>query len=157
MLRNALKSIEFVVREFITGSTKTSIWTHYNNGSRNYCGNVLPDGLVKNQRLDTPLLTPTTKGGIGIFSDTTDDVPITPAEIVEKGVITEEQLTYIRDTCFKLFALGQRVAEKRGLLLVDTKYEFGFDDNGVITLIDEVHACDSSRGNEHIRLQSSRF
>lgn len=137
--------IEFVVRGFITGSTKTSIWTHYNNGSRNYCGNVLPDGLVKNQRLDTPLLTPTTKGGIGIFSDTTDDVPITPAEIVVKGVITEEQLNYIRDTCFKLFALGQRVAEKRGLLLVDTKYEFGFDDRGVITLIDEVHTCDSSR------------
>jgi phosphoribosylaminoimidazole-succinocarboxamide synthase len=137
--------IEFVVRGFITGSTKTSIWTHYNNGSRNYCGNELPDDLVKNQRLNTPLLTPTTKGGIGIFSDTTDDVPITPDEIVKKGVITEEQLNYIRDTCFKLFSLGQRVAEKRGLLLVDTKYEFGFDEQGVITLIDEVHTCDSSR------------
>ena len=84
--------IEFVVRGYITGSTKTSIWTHYKNGSRNYCGNELPEGLVKNQRLETPLLTPTTKGGIGIFSDTTDDVPITPDEIVERGVITRDQL-----------------------------------------------------------------
>ena len=137
--------IEFVVRGFITGSTKTSIWTHYNNGSRNYCGNPLPEGLVKHQRLETPLLTPTTKGGIGIFSDSKDDVPINVDEIVERGVITREQLEYIRETCFKLFALGQKVAEKRGLILVDTKYEFGFDDQGVITLIDEVHTCDSSR------------
>ena len=137
--------IEFVVRGYITGSTKTSIWTHYKNGSRNYCGNELPEGLVKNQRLETPLLTPTTKGGIGIFSDTTDDVPITPDEIVERGVITRDQLNYLRETCFKLFELGQQVSSKRGLILVDTKYEFGFDENGNITLIDEVHTCDSSR------------
>jgi len=137
--------IEFVVRGYITGSTKTSIWTHYNNGCRNYCGNVLPEGLVKNQRVETPLLTPTTKGGIGIFSDTTDDVPITPEEIIERGVITREQLNYIRETCFRLFELGQKVSAKRGLILVDTKYEFGFDQEGTITLIDEVHTCDSSR------------
>ena len=137
--------IEFVVRGYITGSTKTSIWTHYKNGSRNYCGNELPEGLVKNQRLETPLLTPTTKGGIGIFSDTADDVPITPDEIVERGVITREQLNYLRETCFKLFELGQQVSSKRGLILVDTKYEFGFDEDGNITLIDEVHTCDSSR------------
>lgn len=137
--------IEFVVRGYITGSTKTSIWTHYKNGSRNYCGNELPEGLVKNQRLETPLLTPTTKGGIGIFSDTTDDVPITPDEIVERGVITRDQLNYLRETCFKLFELGQQVSSKRGLILVDTKYEFGFDEDGNITLIDEVHTCDSSR------------
>lgn len=137
--------IEFVVRGYITGSTKTSIWTHYKNGSRNYCGNELPEGLVKNQRLEVPLLTPTTKGGIGIFSDTTDDVPITPDEIVEKGVVTREQLDYLRETCFKLFELGQKVSAKRGLILVDTKYEFGFDEDGNITLIDEVHTCDSSR------------
>jgi phosphoribosylaminoimidazole-succinocarboxamide synthase len=137
--------IEFVVRGYITGSTKTSIWTHYKNGSRNYCGNELPEGLDKNQRLETPLLTPTTKGGIGIFSDTTDDVPITPDEIVERGVITRDQLNYLRETCFKLFELGQQVSSKRGLILVDTKYEFGFDEDGNITLIDEVHTCDSSR------------
>ena len=137
--------IEFVVRGYITGSTKTSIWTHYKNGSRNYCGNELPEGLVKNQRLEVPLLTPTTKGGIGIFSDTTDDVPITPDEIVEKAVVTREQLDFLRETCFKLFELGQKVSAKRGLILVDTKYEFGFDEDGNITLIDEVHTCDSSR------------
>ena len=102
-------------------------------------------GLVKNQRLETPLLTPTTKGGIGIFSDTTDDVPITPDEIVERGVITRDQLDYLRETCFKLFELGQQVSSKRGLITVDTKYEFGFDEDGNIRLIDEVHTCDSSR------------
>ena len=137
--------IEFVVRGYITGSTKTSLWTHYNNGCRNYCGNELVDGLVKNQRLDTPLLTPTTKGGIGIFKDNIDDVPITLDEIINKSILTNEQLEYISKKCFELFEFGTNEAEKRDLILVDTKYEFGFDSDGNITLIDEVHTCDSSR------------
>ena len=137
--------IEFVVRGYITGSTKTSLWTHYNNGSRNYCGNELPDGLIKNQKLAKPLLTPTTKGGIGIFKENPDDVPISLPDILEKNILTREQLEYISKKCFELFEFGSKVAAKNDLILVDTKYEFGFDADGNITLIDEVHTCDSSR------------
>ena len=137
--------IEFVVRGYITGNTKTSLWTHYKNGSRNYSGNILPEGLVQHQKLSEPILTPTTKGGIGIFADSTDDVPITMEDIVSKNILTQEQLDYIKSKCLELFNLGTEVSASRDLILVDTKYEFGFDKHGQITLIDEVHTYDSSR------------
>ena len=129
--------IEVVVRGFITGSTRTSLWTHYKSGVRNYCGIEFPDGLTKHQRLDHPVITPTTKGEV--------DEPISAEDIVKQGLATQEQWDYMADTAMKIFTYGQELAESRGLLLVDTKYEFGLDKDGNILLIDEVHTCDSSR------------
>jgi len=129
--------IEMVIRSYMTGSTKTSLWTHYNNGSREYTGNKLREGYTKNEKLDETIITPTTKG--------VEDVPITGTEIVKRGIVTQEQWDYICTTTRKVFEYGQKVADERGLILVDTKYEFGFDENGDILLIDEVHTCDSSR------------
>ena len=130
--------IEVVVRGYITGNTETSLWTHYKNGSRNYCGVVFPDGLVKNQRkLDAPVVTPTTKDE--------NDRPITPEEIVSGGFMTQEEMDYVFKKALELYNYGSEYAENRGLLLVDTKYEFGLDNDNNIILIDEVHTCDSSR------------
>ena len=129
--------IEVVVRGYITGNTETSLWTHYKNGSRNYCGVVFPDGLVKNQKLEYPVVTPTTKDE--------NDRPITPEEIVSGGFMTQEQMDYVFGKALELYNFGYKYAESKGLLLVDTKYEFGLDMNNNIILIDEVHTCDSSR------------
>ena len=131
--------IEVVIRAYITGSTKTSLWTHYKNGSRSYCGIEFPDGLVKNQRLDEPVITPTTKGDY-------EDVPISADEIVSQHYMTEEQRDKVFKMAMDVFKLGQKYADSRGLILVDTKYEFGVScDTGEVVLIDEVHTCDSSR------------
>uniref|UniRef100_A0A7S2YVU4 Phosphoribosylaminoimidazole-succinocarboxamide synthase, chloroplastic n=1 Tax=Chloropicon laureae TaxID=464258 RepID=A0A7S2YVU4_9CHLO len=130
--------VEFVVRGYLTGSTGTSIWTNYSKGVRSYCGNDLPDGLVKNDKLERNIVTPTTKAESG-------DVPITPQEIVEQGLMTQEEWNYASGKALALFTFGQEVALKNGLLLVDTKYEFGVDDDGNILLIDEIHTPDSSR------------
>lgn len=130
--------VEFVMRGYITGSTSTSLWTVYQNGDRNYCGNDLPDGLVKNQKLEQNLITPTTK-------DDVHDRPISPGEIVSEGRMTQEDWDYASQKAFELFAFGQETARKHGLILADTKYEMGKDENGVITLIDEIHTPDSSR------------
>lgn len=129
--------IEFVVRGYITGSTSTSLWTHYNKGERTYCGISFPDGLLKNQRLDTPVLTPTTKDE--------HDEPLSCEDIVSRGILSQEDLDFIKGKAMELFTYGQQVSEERGLILVDTKYEFGRDSDGNIILIDEVHTCDSSR------------
>ena len=129
--------IEFVVRGYITGSTSTSLWTHYNRGERTYCGISFPDGLRKNQRLDTPVLTPTTKDE--------HDEPLSCEDIVSRGILSQEDLDFIKGKAMELFTYGQQVSEERGLILVDTKYEFGRDSDGNIILIDEVHTCDSSR------------
>jgi phosphoribosylaminoimidazole-succinocarboxamide synthase len=130
--------VEFVVRGYITGSTSTSLWKNYAAGVRNYCGIDFPDGLVKNQRLARNVLTPTTKDDAG-------DRPISPADVVKEGLMTQHEW----DTCAKaallLFEFGQTVADEHGLVLVDTKYEFGRDENGIIRVIDEVHTPDSSR------------
>eukprot|EP00249_Psilotum_nudum_P017207 c26209_g1_i3 orf=269-1420(-) len=130
--------VEFVVRGYMTGSTATSLWTVYNKGVRNYCGNILPDGLVKSQRLGANILTPTTKA-----SD--HDVPISPEEIVSKGLMSKADFDEVHSKALALFAFGQHVASKHGLLLVDTKYEFGKAMDGSILLVDEVHTPDSSR------------
>lgn len=130
--------VEFVVRGFVTGSTETSLWTVYKNGVRYYCGNVLPNGLVKNQKLTANILTPTTKAE-------DHDVPVTPDEIIERGLMTQDEFDEAREKALSLFEYGQRVALEHGLILVDTKYEFGKSSDGSILLIDEVHTPDSSR------------
>ena len=130
--------IEFVVRGFITGSTSTSLWTVYNNGDREYCGNLLPEGLNKNQKLDENMITPTTK-------EEDHDRPIAPNEIVSEGWMTQKDWDYCSNKAMELFEFGQRTALKNGLILVDTKYEMGKDIDGNIVLIDEIHTPDSSR------------
>ena len=130
--------IEFVVRGFITGSTSTSLWTVYNNGDREYCGNLLPEGLKKNQKLEKNMITPTTK-------EEDHDRPIAPNEIVSEGWMTQKDWDYCGSKAMELFEFGQTTALKNGLILVDTKYEMGKDIDGNIVLIDEIHTPDSSR------------
>jgi phosphoribosylaminoimidazole-succinocarboxamide synthase len=130
--------IEFVVRGYMTGSTDTSIWTQYKNGVRNYCGHALPEGMKKNERLAKNIVTPTTK-------EKEHDRPITAEEIVAEGWMTAEQWEFTSAKALELFVFGQRLAAERGLILVDTKYEFGVSSDGEILLIDEIHTPDSSR------------
>jgi len=130
--------VEFVIRGYITGVTGTSAWTAYEKGERMFCGNVLPEGLKKNQKFDKPIITPTTK------SDEHDE-KISAQEVVKQGLMTGEQWNFVADKTMKLFLRGQEIAAKNGLILVDTKYEFGYDSEGNIFLIDEIHTPDSSR------------
>ncbi|MEM9243574.1 MAG: phosphoribosylaminoimidazolesuccinocarboxamide synthase [Pseudomonadota bacterium] len=130
--------IEIIVRGYITGSTNTSLWTHYQQGERCYCGNSLPDGLQKNQRLPENIITPTTKSSDG-------DVPISGKDIVAQQYLTANEWQYIQEKALALFQYGQTLVAQHGLILVDTKYEFGKDEHGNIVLIDELHTPDSSR------------
>jgi phosphoribosylaminoimidazole-succinocarboxamide synthase len=130
--------IEFVVRGYLTGSTDTAIWTKYQHGERAFGGQVLPEGMRKNERLPQALVTPTTK-------EASHDRPISPEEIVAEGWLTAAEWKFASTKALELFAFGQKVTEERGLILVDTKYEFGVAENGEILLIDEVHTPDSSR------------
>ena len=135
--RLTMLKVEIIVRGYLTGSTETSAWVNYRNGVRNFCGNALPEGMVKNQPFQAALITPTTKGE--------KDELIDPAGIVERGLATAAQWEEIADRALALFAEGQRIAAEKGLILVDTKYEMGVDAEGRITLADEVHTPDSSR------------
>jgi formyltetrahydrofolate-dependent phosphoribosylglycinamide formyltransferase/phosphoribosylaminoimidazole-succinocarboxamide synthase len=128
--------LEIVVRGYITGNTDTSVWTLYQNGLREYCGNVLPDGLVKNQKLPEIIVTPTTKDK--------DDIPISPQEIINQNILNPSEWKFIKDIAIQLFTAGQQIANEHGLILADTKYEFGKYMNNII-LIDEIHTSDSSR------------
>lgn len=130
--------IEFVVRGYMTGSTDTSIWTKYKAGARSYCGHNLPEGMKKNEPLLKNIVTPTTK-------EIAHDRPITAEEIVAEGWLTAEQWEFTSAKALELFAFGQKIAAERGLILVDTKYEFGVASDGEILLIDEIHTPDSSR------------
>lgn len=130
--------IEFIVRAYATGSTNTSLWTHYANGEREYCGHKLPEGLVKNQALPKALLTPTTKEAV-------HDQPLSAADVVAQNFMTQEDWNYVSDIAMRLFEFGSEVAAKQGLILVDTKYEFGKDSDGNILIVDELHTPDSSR------------
>jgi phosphoribosylaminoimidazole-succinocarboxamide synthase len=135
--------IEFVVRGFMTGSTDTSIWTQYQKGIRNYCGHALPEGMKKNESLPKNIVTPTTK-------EKEHDRPITADEVVSEGWLTKDQWDFCSTKALELFAFGQKLAAERGLILVDTKYEFGVLSmgeilEGEILLIDEIHTPDSSR------------
>ena len=130
--------IEIVVRGYITGSTNTALWTVYESGQRRYCGNDLSEGMVKNQKLPTNILTPTTK-------EHDHDRPISPDEIVSENWMTADDWEQCSSIALELFAFGQAKAAERGLILVDTKYEMGRDEDGQITLVDEIHTSDSSR------------
>jgi len=130
--------VEFIVRAYVTGTTSTSLWTHYEKGEREYCGYKLPDGLVKNQPLPKPILTPTTK-------ETTHDSPLSAQDILKQKLMRKQDWEYVSKIALQLFNFGSQLAAKRGLILVDTKYEFGEDKNGNILLVDELHTPDSSR------------
>lgn len=130
--------IEFVVRGYLTGSTDTAIWTKYSAGERDFAGITLPEGMRKNQQLPRNLITPTTK-------ESTHDRPITPNEIVREGWLTASEWEFASSKSLALFAFGQQRAAQHGLILVDTKYEFGVTPEGEILLIDEIHTPDSSR------------
>jgi len=130
--------IEFVVRGYLTGSTDTSIWTQYVKGLRSVGEYELPDGMKKNEKLSENMITPTTK-------EKEHDRPITAAEIVVEGWLTAGEWEIASAKALELFAFGQEVAAERGLILVDTKYEFGVSSDGEILLIDEIHTPDSSR------------
>lgn len=132
--------VEMVVRGYITGVTSTSVWRHYEKGVRNFCGNDLPDGLKKNQKFDAPILTPSTKAEHGEH-----DESVSREEILRRGVITAEQFDEMADMAMKLYQRGVEICAKQGIILVDTKYEFGVDPDGSIVLIDEIHTPDSSR------------
>jgi len=129
---------EMVVRGYLTGSTDTSAWVNYQQGIRDFCGNKLPDGMVKNQKFSEPILTPTTK-----FEH--HDRNISKNDILAEHFATIEEWNFIAEKALALFKFGQEVAAKNGLILVDTKYEFGADEQGQILLIDEIHTPDSSR------------
>jgi phosphoribosylaminoimidazole-succinocarboxamide synthase len=129
--------VEIVVRAYLTGSTATSAWVNYSKGVRNFCGNQLPEGMVKNQKFAHPIITPTTKAA--------EDELIDPGGIVARGFATKEQWNDITEKAFALFRRGQEVVANRGLILVDTKYEMGYDEQGSLTIADEVHTPDSSR------------
>ena len=132
--------VEMVVRDYITGSTETSIWPMYERGERILYGIQFPEGLVKNQKLPETILTPTTKAEQGDH-----DAPITPEGIVERGLLSQGQWDELARLSLAIFARGSEIAARNGLILVDTKYEFGLDEEGRITLADEVHTPDSSR------------
>lgn len=126
--------VEMIIRSILTGSA----WRDYKNGVREICGVKLPDGMRENQRFEQPIITPTTKAEEG------HDLNISKEEIIKQGIISKEDYNIIEDYTRKIFARGQEIAAKHGLILVDTKYEFGKRD-GKVYLIDEIHTPDSSR------------
>ncbi|KKS24466.1 MAG: Phosphoribosylaminoimidazole-succinocarboxamide synthase [Candidatus Nomurabacteria bacterium GW2011_GWC2_41_8] len=134
----AVLPVEMVVRGYITGVTGTALWILYQKGQRDFGDFVLPDGMKKNQKLDQPVLTPTTK-----FE--AHDRPLTSKIILEEKIMVPEVWQKVSEITLKLFARGQELALERGLILVDTKYEFGLNEDGEVMLIDEIHTPDSSR------------
>jgi phosphoribosylaminoimidazole-succinocarboxamide synthase len=132
--------VEMIVRGYLTGSTSTSIWVHYQNGARSFCGHALPEGLKFNQRLPEVLLTPSTKAAHGDH-----DVSASREEILKLTGMPASDFDQAARMALELFAFGQKVCADRGLILVDTKYEFGKTKDGRIVLIDEIHTPDSSR------------
>jgi len=130
--------IEFVVRGYITGTTNTSLWSHYQRGERDYCGHVFPEGLKKNQKLAPAVITPTTKDAI-------HDKLIHPEEIIDQKLMTAEEWGIASTAALRLYQFGVETAAQHGLILVDTKYEMGRDKEGNIVLVDELHTPDSSR------------
>lgn len=131
--------VEFIIRQYMTGSTDTSVWKNYEKGVRKYCGINLPEGMSKNDRFPEAIITPTTK------PETGHDELISPEEIVKQGLMTQEEWDEVSEYALKIFQRGQEIAGQRGLLLVDTKFEFGRDAEGNILLVDEVLTPDSSR------------
>ncbi len=132
--------VEIVVRGYLAGTTGTSILTLYKAGQREMYGFQFPEGMRANEQLPTPIITPTTKE-----FDGGHDAPLTAAQILERGLLSPEQWREISAYALALFARGQEIARARGLILADTKYEFGLDGDGRIVLADEIHTPDSSR------------
>lgn len=132
--------VEMVVRAYLTGSTSTSIWVHYERGARVFCGHPLPEGMKKHQRLPEPILTPSTKAAHGDH-----DVSASRDDILELTGMPAEEFDTAARMAMSLFAFGQKTCAERGLILVDTKYEFGKTKDGKIVIIDEIHTPDSSR------------
>lgn len=126
--------VEMIIRSILTGSA----WREYKKGCREICGVKLPDGMIENQRFPEPIITPTTKADKG------HDLNISKEEIIAQGLMNEEDYEIVEDYTHRLFTRGQEIASSRGLILVDTKYEFGKRD-GKVYLIDEIHTPDSSR------------
>jgi phosphoribosylaminoimidazole-succinocarboxamide synthase len=135
-----LLPVEIVVRAYLTGVTPTSIWYQYERGNRVFCGYQLPDGLKKNHRLPEPIITPSTKAPKGAR-----DESISKGEVLNRSLVDPRQLEHIYEISLALFKKGSDVVSRGGLILVDTKYEFGIDSDGEINLIDEAHTPDSSR------------
>jgi len=127
--------VEMVIRGYLTGHA----WREYRAGKRILCGVAMPEGMVENQKFNEPLLTPTTKADVG------HDEDISREEILSQGIVSEEDYLHLEKYTRELFERGTEIAKERGLILVDTKYEFGKDSEGNITLIDEIHTPDSSR------------
>lgn len=138
--RVTILPVEVVVRGYLAGTTSTSILTQYKSGARQMYGHTLPDGLRDHQALPQAIITPTSKA-----FDGGHDEPLTADEIVRTGLLTKSQWDEVSETALALFARGQKIAAERGLILVDTKYEFGTDAEGRILLADEIHTPDSSR------------
>jgi phosphoribosylaminoimidazole-succinocarboxamide synthase len=132
--------VELVMRSYLTGVTSTSIWRAYERGDRRFCGHALPDGMIKNQPLPKPLLTPTSKADKGDH-----DVSMSREELIASGAVTARDFDRAAEIAAALFAFGQARAAERGLILVDTKYEMGRAPSGEIVVIDEIHTPDSSR------------
>ena len=138
--RLTIMPVEIVVRDYLAGTTGTSIWPMYKAGKRKMYGIRFPEGMRENQKLPQTIITPTTKA-----FDAGHDEPLSAAEIVERNVLTRAQWDRLSHYALALFARGREMAAKRGLILVDTKYEFGLDEGGNIILADEIHTPDSSR------------
>ena len=128
--------IEMVVRGYLSGHS----YRLYNSGHRNLCGNILPEKMKENDKFKSPIITPATKAEKGLH-----DEDISPKSIIEQNIINKDDYEYLHEKSLELFKRGSDLASKNGLILVDTKYEFGYNSNGVITLIDEIHTPDSSR------------
>lgn len=128
--------VEMVIRGYLSGHA----WREYKAGSRTLCGVTLPEGLKENDKLPQPIITPTTKEDLG-----SHDEDISREGILSRGIVGEQDYADLEEYTYRLFQRGTEIAASRGLILVDTKYEFGKDVNGVITLIDEIHTPDSSR------------
>jgi phosphoribosylaminoimidazole-succinocarboxamide synthase len=138
--RLTILPVEIVVRDYLAGTTGTSILSLYKAGLREMYGIRLAEGMRDNERLPQTIITPTSKAFHGGH-----DEPLTPAEIVGQGLLSQEQWRTVSDYALALFAKGREMARERGLILVDTKYEFGIDESGKIMIADEIHTPDSSR------------
>lgn len=138
--RLKIMPVEIVVRDYLAGTTGTSIWPMYKAGKREMYGHRFADGMKENQKLPKTIITPTSKA-----MDGAHDMPLTADEITGRGLLTKAQWEKVSELAQGLFARGREIAEKHGLILVDTKYEFGFDERGDIVLADEIHTPDSSR------------
>ena len=128
--------VEMVVRGYLSGHA----FREYNSGKREICGNKMKNGLKENDKFKFPIITPTTKADQGLH-----DQDINPTEIIKQKLLSKEDYDKIYEISLSLYKRGSEIANKQGLILVDTKYEFGYDQNGTITLIDEIHTPDSSR------------